>query len=150
MIEPRQRGFTLIELIIFIVVVSAGLAGILSVMNTVVKSSADPMVRKQAAASAESILEEIMLQSYVHDASAAVGTDRATFDNVDDYKGKTVMQLSTLFADLLAKLPGYAIAITIGNEAQMAGVNMKQITVTVSRGSESVSLLSYRSNDLPP
>ena len=48
-----QRGFTLIEVIIFIVVVAAGLAGILSVSNTVVKSSADPVVRKQTIAIAE-------------------------------------------------------------------------------------------------
>ena len=47
MSRHRTRGFTLIEIIIFIVVVSAGLAGILSVMNTVVKSSADPVVRMQ-------------------------------------------------------------------------------------------------------
>ena len=46
----RHRGFTLVELLIFIVVVGAGLAGILSVMDTSVKSSADPMVRKQAIA----------------------------------------------------------------------------------------------------
>ena len=57
MISRYARGFTLIEVIIFIVVVGAGLAGILSVSTTVVKSSADPMVRKQAAALADSILE---------------------------------------------------------------------------------------------
>ena len=50
MTKPVQRGFTMIELIVFIVVVSAGIAGILSVMNTTVKSSADPMLRKQAVA----------------------------------------------------------------------------------------------------
>ena len=44
------------ELLIFIVVVGAGLAGILSVMNTSVASSADPIVRKQAIAIAESVL----------------------------------------------------------------------------------------------
>jgi MSHA pilin protein MshD len=144
MTRSRSRGFTLIELIIFIVVVGAGLAGILSVMNTVVKSSADPMVRKQAAAAAESILEEIMLKSYVHDPAAPVGTDRATYDNVDDFKGKSSAQLDVLFADLLAQIPGYSIDITVANEAPLAGVNMKKITVMVTRGGESVSLSSYR------
>ena len=67
MTRSQQRGFTLIELIIFIVVVGAGLAGILSVMNTVVKSSADPMVRKQAIALADSILEEILQKEGVLD-----------------------------------------------------------------------------------
>ena len=59
--SPLQRGFTLIEVIIFIVVVGAGLAGILAVSTNSVKASADPMVRKQAMALADSILEEIFL-----------------------------------------------------------------------------------------
>ena len=58
--KSQQRGFTLIELIVYIVVVTFALAGILSVMNVVVKNSADPMVRKQAIVLAESILEEIL------------------------------------------------------------------------------------------
>ncbi|HOE41352.1 MAG TPA: prepilin-type N-terminal cleavage/methylation domain-containing protein, partial [Rhodoferax sp.] len=62
--RARQSGFTLIELIIFIVVVSAGLAGILSVMDVTVKSSGDPVVRKQVIAIAESLLEEILLKDY--------------------------------------------------------------------------------------
>ena len=69
-----QRGFTLIELIIFIVVVAAGLAGILSVMNTVVKSSADPMIRKQTVAIAESRWEEILLKEYSDPNALEVGT----------------------------------------------------------------------------
>src|ERR1035437_6169769 len=73
MTKPCQRGFTLIELIIFIVVVSVGLAGILSVMNTVVKSSADPMVRKQTLAIAESLLEEILLKDYADPNGGANG-----------------------------------------------------------------------------
>jgi MSHA pilin protein MshD len=74
MTSPRQRGFTLIELIIFIVVVAAGLAGILSVMNTVVKSSADPMIRKQTIAIAESLLEEILLKDYCDPDMVEIGT----------------------------------------------------------------------------
>ncbi len=64
MTKRLQKGFTLIELLIFILVVGVCLAGILSVMNTVVKSSADPMVRKQTLAVAESLLEEILLKDY--------------------------------------------------------------------------------------
>jgi MSHA pilin protein MshD len=148
MTRTHQRGFTLIELIIFIVVISVGIAGILSVMNTVVKSSADPMVRKQAAVAAESILEEIMLKSYTDpDPLVSTGeTTRATIDDVDDFKGKTGAQLATLFTDLLAQVPGYTIAITVDNEALFSGVNAKKITVTVSRGGESVSLSSYRTS----
>lgn len=59
-----QRGMTLIELVVFIVVVSVGLAGVLSVFNVVVKGSADPLVTKQALAVADSLLEEILLKDF--------------------------------------------------------------------------------------
>ena len=61
-----QKGFSLIELIIFIVIVSLGLAGILSVINLTSKNSGDPMRRKQALAIAESLLEEISLQPFTY------------------------------------------------------------------------------------
>jgi MSHA pilin protein MshD len=50
---------TLIELVLFIVIVSVGIAGILSVLNATVWKSADPLVQKQAQALAEGLLEEI-------------------------------------------------------------------------------------------
>lgn len=62
--ERRQLGLTLVELIVFIVIVSVGLAGILATYNTVVRGSADPMVRKQALAIAESMLLEIEQQPF--------------------------------------------------------------------------------------
>ncbi len=147
MTKSHQRGFTLIELIIFIVVVSAGLAGILSVMNTVVKSSADPMVRKQAVVLAESILEEVLQKEYANPDGGYTGTpDRTQFDDVDDYKGLTAPQIKTIFADSLTQVPGYTIAIDVAAAAAVSGVDMKRVTVTVSRGSESIALSGYRAN----
>ena len=60
----KQLGTSLIELIMFIVIVSAALAGILSVMNVTSKNSADPLVHKQALAIAESLLEEVELMPF--------------------------------------------------------------------------------------
>jgi MSHA pilin protein MshD len=60
----RQRGISLIELIMFIVIVSVALAGILLVMNTVTRGSADPLIHKQALAIAESMLEEVELMPF--------------------------------------------------------------------------------------
>jgi MSHA pilin protein MshD len=59
-----QRGISLIELIMFIVIIGVALAGVLLVMNRVTASSADPLVRKQALAIAESLLEEIELMPF--------------------------------------------------------------------------------------
>ena len=60
----RQSGISLIELIIFIVIVSVGLAGIMMTYDTVVRGSADPMIRKQALAIAESLLLEVEQQAF--------------------------------------------------------------------------------------
>lgn len=144
MTSPRQRGFTLIELIIFIVVVAAGLAGILSVMDSAVKSSADPLVRKQAMALADSILEEILLKNFEDpDPLVSSGeTTRNTLDDVGDYHGKS----NALFADLPASLASYSIAIAVVDDAATLGLAVKRVTVTVSRSGESVSLTGYRAN----
>ncbi len=115
----RQHGFTLIELTVFIVIVSVALAGVLTVLNVTAKSSADPMIRKQALAVAEAVLEEVMLQPFTwcdpNDSNAATATaytggdtpcttpennlaaeggesrDSTTFpwDNVNDYNSAT-------------------------------------------------------------
>ena len=143
MTKPRQRGFTLIELIIFIVVVGAGLAGILSVMNTVVKSSADPMVRKQAMALADSILEEILLKSYADpDGTNAGETGRSNWDNVDDYSGKS----NANFPDLPAELASYVIGIVVDDGSPILGIAARRVTVTITRGSDVVSMTGYRAN----
>lgn len=143
MTKSPQRGFTLIELIIFIVVVSAGLAGILSVMNSVVKSSADPMVRKQAMALADAIMEEILLKGFSDpDGTNAGETGRTNWDNVDDFNGKT----NADFAPLPAELASYVIAISVVDDAVTLGIAAKRVTVTITRGAEVISMTGYRTN----
>ncbi len=56
-----QRGLTFVKLIFFIV--SFGLTGILTVFNVSTSRSADPMVRKQMLAVAQSVMEEERLQT---------------------------------------------------------------------------------------
>lgn len=139
----RQRGFTLIEVVIFIVVVGAGLAGILAVSTNITKSSADPMVRKQAMALADSILEEILQKEYEDPDGLpnVVESGRDTYDDVDDYNGKT----QTIFADWPATLSSYTVAITVATTT-LGSINAKQVTVTVTGGPHVISLSGYRTN----
>lgn len=58
----RQRGISLVELIVFIVIVGVGVAGLVVTMNSSVRFSADPMQSKQSLAIAESLLNEILHQ----------------------------------------------------------------------------------------
>ncbi|MFA6986493.1 MAG: prepilin-type N-terminal cleavage/methylation domain-containing protein, partial [Arenimonas sp.] len=53
----RQAGLSLIELVMFIVIVGVAVAGVLSVLTVTAQHSADPMIQKQAQAIAEAMLE---------------------------------------------------------------------------------------------
>jgi MSHA pilin protein MshD len=81
----RQRGLTLVELMIFIVVVGIGLAGVLLAINGSTARSADPMIRKQALAVAEALLEEIVQQPFTYcdprDPNATTATSSAVGAN---------------------------------------------------------------------
>jgi MSHA pilin protein MshD len=116
----RQGGLSLVELIVFIVIVSVSIVGIFLVLNKATRTSADPVARKQAMAIAESLLEEIELMPFTfcdpNDANATTATGAfvgaggcattveaigptggetrysatTPFDNVDDYHGFTM------------------------------------------------------------
>ena len=59
MSTKRQAGLTLIELVIFMVIVGAAAAGIMGVLNIGGGSSADPVRRKQALMIAEAFMEGV-------------------------------------------------------------------------------------------
>ena len=84
---PSTRDFTLIELIVTIVVLSAGLVGVFAVINYTTARSADPLVRTQAYSVAQAYMEEILLRDFDDPDGSEAGEDRATFDDVDDYDG---------------------------------------------------------------
>ena len=111
------RGVTLVELIVFIVIVGAAMAGLFAAFNTITAASADPQIRKQVLAIAESLMDEVALMPFTYcdpdDANAATATSTAgcavpgnnedlvmgpegtedrygtttQFDNVSDYHG---------------------------------------------------------------
>lgn len=116
--SPRRAAFglSLIEVVVFIVVLGVGFAGMLILYNQATRASVDPLVRKQALAIAQSMLEEIELRPYTYcdpddanvytatSATVGAGGCAATvesigpeagetryanprFDNVNDYQG---------------------------------------------------------------
>jgi MSHA pilin protein MshD len=109
----RQHGATLIELIVFIVIVGVALTGMLTVLNLTGRTGADPMIRKQMLAIAEGLMEEVAAQPFTwcdpDDPTAATANNvtvfctlpveaigpeagetrllNPPFDNVNDYNG---------------------------------------------------------------
>jgi len=143
----RQKGFTLIELIIFIVVVGAGLAGILAVSSTSIKSSADPLVRKQALAIAESLLEEIVQKEYANPTGGYSGASRTLFDDVDDYNNYTSASIVDGAGNTIAGLSTYSISPAVAVTATTVnGVSAKKVVVSVTGPQGVVSVSGYRAN----
>jgi len=62
----RSGGLSLVELTMFIVIVGAAVAGIIGVIAVTTRASADPVIRKQALAIAEAMLEEVQLQPFTY------------------------------------------------------------------------------------
>lgn len=77
----RQRGASLVELVMFIVVIGAGLAGIIGIWRTTAQGSADPLIQKQALAIAEAYLEEVLAMPFTYcdpdDANASTAQSAA-------------------------------------------------------------------------
>jgi MSHA pilin protein MshD len=145
-----QRGVSLVELIMFIVIISVALTGILAVMNMVTRSSADPLVHKQALAIAESLLEEVELMPFTYcdpdDANAATAASSVVgaggcaatveamgpegegryaapqFDNVNDYSGfPTMVAGAVLDINGGAAVNGYEANIAVA-PAALSGI----------------------------
>jgi MSHA pilin protein MshD len=151
--SSRQGGLTFVELIIFIVVISVGIVGILSVMNLTTRSSADPMVRKQAMAMAEAVLEEILSKDAVAtlpETDLNTCANRALYVGVADYAcfdGAPATAVlrgdATLGATALPALAGFSATVAVG-AANVSGVPLQRVVVTVTGGNETVAITGYR------
>ena len=62
----RAAGLSLVEVIVFIVVVGVAVAGVLAALNVSTRASADPVIQKQALAIAEAVLEEAQLMPFTY------------------------------------------------------------------------------------
>jgi MSHA pilin protein MshD len=173
-IKPAlQRGITLVEQIMFIVIVSVGVIGLVSVMNPAIRASADPMLTKQLVAIAESLLNEIMHQPFTwcdpDDATASTAlsygdcanpqnTFGATagetryavgvtppFDNVADYAGPMATIDDPSGSNAMA---GYSATVAMANTGAALGLGddsaAVSITVTVTDGHETFTLTGLR------
>lgn len=79
------RGFTLIEVAVFIAVIFVAVVGVLRVIGITTANSADPQMRKQALVLAESMLEEVQLARFTYcdpvlDPAAETATNALPFN----------------------------------------------------------------------
>lgn len=155
MSSSASRGFTLIEMVMAIVIIGIGLAGVLAAFNTTVKSSADPLIRKQMLAVAEEMMEEVLLKPYLVTGTAptnslvicgAAGSSRLAFDDVSDYNGYQTTGICDIEGAAVAGLSGYNVSVTVASGAWQGIAGTLRITVTVTSGTETFSLVGWRTD----
>lgn len=147
--KQNLRGFSLVEMVVFIVIVTTAIAGVIGALAFMSGRSADPLVRKQAIAIAESLMQEIQQMPFTFcdpddpNASTANGTADCTtsqanlggpspagesryaatnpFDNVADYSGFT--------------MPGGGCAgiCRIGDATALAGLDAYSASVAIAQ-----------------
>ena len=150
-LQRCQRGLTLVELIVSMVIISIALGGVLMVMNFTVSHSADPMIQHQAVAIAESYMEEVVLQHYDNPIGGYTGTTRNLFDDVTDYNGLIDSGAKDHNGDAITGLENYTVSIVVAVPADFgpAGnvVQAREISVWVQRGTEvDLTLTGYRAD----
>ena len=144
----QKNGFTLIELIVFIVIVSVALTGLISVFNQSVINSSDPVVQIRALECAQAKMDEVLARKYADNtpvggspivACAAIANDTA-LDDVGDYN----------FAATDTSKSNCSISVTVVNAGDDLGIENTQarrITVTAaSDGGGQMTLSAYRVN----
>jgi len=94
----KQFGVTLIEMVIFIAIVSIAFTGIIMVFISTGKHSADPLIKIRTIELGQSFLEEILLKKYDEGAPVNGGCVDFTVTNSrcsSGVAGKTVLQADT-------------------------------------------------------
>ncbi|WGO97421.1 prepilin-type N-terminal cleavage/methylation domain-containing protein [Saccharophagus degradans] len=148
-----QSGVTLIETVVFLVVVSIALVALIRVYTQAVVSSVDPVVQIRALEKAQAQMDEILARKFDENtptggvpacdsstgvACAGISPD-ADYDDVGDYNG---------FVD--ASETNYTVSVSVvnaGSELGLANTRARRITVTaLMPGGNSVVLSAYKVN----
>ena len=123
--RARQHGASLVEVVLFIVIISIALSSVLGVLALSAQRSADPMLVRQSLAIAESLLQEIGAQPTGADdpdggpdtlgpeAGEARGSASLPFDHVNDYHGYVMNGAVSADGTPVPALAGYRAAVTV-------------------------------------
>ena len=155
----HQRGFTLIELVAFIVVIGISVTAVGTVFQHSIVRIQDPLIHSQLISMAQSQLDETLSRQYDENTPtggvpacgssipcAGIGLDAgellssiSTLDDIDDFNG---------YADI--PQTGYARTVSVvyaGADFNVTSSHAKRITVTVTAPQgQSVNLSVYRFN----
>ena len=171
----RQRGFTLVEIIIGIVVISLSFSIISSLVLPATEKSADQVQQIKAAELGQSLLTEILGRSFDENSDRVGGTyrcnedgqsacstvlapeseTRSNYNDVDDYNGLSLQgeDIENALGESLGQYYlGFNVSVSVVYDGNFDGVAdnnqlAKLVTVLVTTPSnEVISFSGYRTN----
>jgi MSHA pilin protein MshD len=163
----RRRGVTLVEVIMFILIISVAVVSILHLLGLAVARSGDPLVRRQSLAVAESLIQEIDAQPYAQkdpynpngpddglgpEPGESRGGGSLPFDNPNDYAGYAENGIVTPDGSAIAGLESYSASVTAVQQAMgtVPASDGLLVTVTVTGpGGEPITLTTFRARYAP-
>jgi len=167
----RQAGVTLVEVIMFILIVSIALTAVVNLLALTTAGSGDPLIRRQSLAIGESLVQEIDAVPYRQKdpynptgpndgIGPEAGETRAgtvlPFDNPNDYSGYSESGIVTPDGTAIAGLSSYSASVLAAQQSVGSGTALVPasdgllVTVTVTSPSgEPVSIASFRAMYAP-
>lgn len=153
MLKRQNKGVTLLETIVFLVVVSIALVALLRVYSAAVSNSVDPVVRTRALELAQAQMDEILARKFDENTPTggipACDSDDGVlcagivpdgdFDDVGDYAGFTNNSVT-----------GYPVSVSVvsaGGDLNLPTEQARRITVTTTMpDGDTLSLTAYKTN----
>lgn len=168
-----SRGATLIELVMFIVILGITSIFIVSQFAAANRNIPEPHKRSRALALAQGVMDEILEKKWDENtptgggcvatasglcatgpAAAGIATEeagRADYDDIDDYNAiASQSPPQDVEGNGLSQYQGYTLSVSVTQPAAawngIPGPDVRLIRVTVASTAESLTLQAYRSN----
>lgn len=163
----RQRGTTLVEVVIFILIVSIAVTAVVNALSVTLRGASDPMIRRQTLAIGESLIQEIDSQPYRQkDPYSPTGPDDAIgpeagetrsgsplpFDNPNDYAGYTETGIVAPDGSSVSGLGSYSVGVSASQQALgnvPASDGLLVIVNAAGPDGETISLTTFRARYQP-
>ena len=149
----RSRGFTLVEMVVFIVVLAVGITGALSAIVQSARHAADPLIYLRAAELGQSYLDEIAAVPYEADTSIAdpcPAGERGDWMELDCYAGLDEQPPQNAMGTELTNYANYRVAVAVAPEDPWGGATGRWVTVTVHPpGSSAIEFDLFRGDPEP-
>jgi MSHA pilin protein MshD len=126
-----QRGLTLVELIVALVLAGVLLGSMWSAWSLMGRGSADPLVARQQLAIAQSLLREIGLQP-ISGATAVATPGRTGYASITDYNGLAMSGITDVEGAAVSGLAAYGATVSVTPQAWSGVPAASGYWVTVS------------------